>query len=155
MMYVLTFPTQDVTWCFDLTVYTQSEGRLGWWQRLSWNSTSGSYHRHVANCYANFADIRMCGDFQTGNLYQQDRAFYTDGGENVLRAQRRTPHVWKKESRERVFFAQLQVEFTPGVGLQSGQGTDPQRSWSGGPMMGVCLGGLGTVGIYRQGRGHP
>jgi len=125
VMYVLTFPTQDVTWCFDLTVYTQTQGRFGWWQRLSWNSTSGSYHRHLANCYFNFADIRMCGDYQSGVLYQQDRKFYTDAG-NPLRAQRRTPHVWKKESRERVFFAQLQVEFTPGVGLQTGQGTDPQ-----------------------------
>jgi hypothetical protein len=124
-MYVLTFPTQDATWCFDLTVYNQSEGRLGWWQRLSWSSTSGTYHRHFANCYANFADIRMCGDYQTGVLYQQDRAFYTDAG-NPLRAQRRTPHVWKKQSRERIFFAQLQVEFTPGVGLQTGQGEDPQ-----------------------------
>ncbi len=25
-----------------------------------------------------------------------------------------------------MFFAQLQVEFTPGVGLQTGQGSDPQ-----------------------------
>lgn len=125
VMYLLTFPTQDVTWCFDLTVYTQSEGRLGWWQRLSWDSTSGTYHRHRGNCYANFADIRVCGDFQTGQLHQQDRSFYTDA-DRPLRAQRRTPHVWKKESRERVFFAQLQVEFTPGVGLQVGQGTDPQ-----------------------------
>ena len=125
VMYVLTFPTQDVTWCLDLTVFMASEGKLGWWQRLSWNSTSGTYHRHVANCYANFADLRLCGDYQTGQLHQQDRSFYTDAG-NPLRAQRRTPHVWKKESRERIFFAQLQVEFTPGVGLQSGQGTDPQ-----------------------------
>ena len=125
VMYVLTFPTQDVTWCLDLTVYNRSEGKYGWWQRLSWNTTSGTYHRHRANCYANFADIRMCGDYQTGQIHQQDRSFYTDAGQ-PLRAQRRTPHVWRRETRERVFFAQLQIEFTPGVGLQVGQGVDPK-----------------------------
>jgi hypothetical protein len=125
VQYILTFPTMDVTWCFDLTVFRNSEGRLGWWQRLSWDSTAGVYHRHRGNCYANFADIRMCGDFQSGQIHQQDRKYFTDA-DRPLRAQRRTPHVWRKESRERVFFAQLQVEFTPGVGLQVGQGTDPQ-----------------------------
>ena len=125
VQYILTFPTMDVTWCFDLTVFRASEGRLGWWQRLSWDTTAGVYHRHRGNCYANFADIRLCGDYQSGQLHQQDRKYYTDA-DRPLRAQRRTPHVWKKETRERGFFAQLQVEFTPGVGLQVGQGTDPQ-----------------------------
>lgn len=125
LMYVLTLPTADVTWCLDLTVYNKTEGRLGWWQRLSWNTTAGIYHRHRGNCYANFADIRMCGDFQTGQIHQQDRSIYTDA-DMPLRAQRRTPHVWRRESRERVFYAQLQIEFTPGVGLQTGQGSDPK-----------------------------
>jgi hypothetical protein len=39
---------------------------------------------------------------------------------------RRTPHIWQKENRGRLSFSQLQIEFTPGVGLQTGQGTDPQ-----------------------------
>jgi hypothetical protein len=59
------------------------------------------------------------------------RSFYTDAG-MPLKAQRRAPHVWSPESRKRVFHSRLQIEFTPGVGLQSGQGVDPQAmlKWS-------------------------
>lgn len=124
LMYVLTLPTADVTWVLDLTVYNQSEGRLGWWQRLSWEESKGIYHRHIGNCFVNFANVRMWGDYQNGVIYQQSRDFYTDNG-STLRCQRRTPHVWSKENRRRIFQASLQIEFTPGVGLQVGQGSNP------------------------------
>lgn len=124
VMYVLTFPTADVTWVLDVTAYEQTGGRYGWWQRLSWNSTSGTYHRHVGNCYVNFANVRMWGDYQSGQIHQQSRQVYTDAG-NPLRCQRRTPHLWSRENRKRIFQASLQIEFTPGVGLQVGQGSNP------------------------------
>lgn len=125
VMYVLTFPTADVTWVLDVTVYEATQGRYGWWQRLSWNQTTGTYHRHLGNCYVNFANVRMWGDYQSGQVHQQSRAVYTDAGA-PLRAQRRTPHVWDAQKRTRVFQASLQIEFTPGVGLQTGQGSNPQ-----------------------------
>ncbi len=125
VIYQLTFPVADVTWCLDMTVYDITQGKLGWFQRLSWNASTGTYHRHAANCMVNFADILMAGDYQTGQIHQQSRSIYTDAG-NLLRAQRRTPHVWSKQNRQRVFAASLQVEFTPGVGLQTGQGSNPQ-----------------------------
>lgn len=131
VMYVLTFPTADVTWVCDLAVWEATQGAMGWWQRLSWNSNTATYHRHIGNVFVNFANLRLWGDYQTGQIHQQSRSFYTDNGA-VLRAQRRTPHVWSKENRKRVFYSNLQVEFTPGVGLQTGQGSDPQAMirWS-------------------------
>jgi len=125
IFYVLTFPTADVTWVLDLTVWTRTQGALGWHQRLSWDSVNGVYHRHRSNCFVNFADVRMVGDYQTGQIHQMSRSFYTDNG-NILRCQRRTPHVWSRENRERVFQSALQIEFAPGVGLSTGQGSDPQ-----------------------------
>ena len=124
LFYMLTFPTADVTWCYDATTKQ-------WHKRLSWNSSAGTYHRHRGNCFMDFGDVRMVGDYQTGQLHQMSRQFYTDAG-NPLRALRRTPHIWSKDNRERVFFSQLQIEFTPGVGLQSGQGSNPQcmLKWS-------------------------
>ena len=73
----------------------------------------------------------MWGDYQSGQIYQQDRTFYTDGS-LPLRGQRRTPHIWSKENRNRVFQASLQVEFKAGTGLQTGQGSSPQAMirWS-------------------------
>lgn len=125
LFYQLTFPTADVTWCLDITTWEASGGKLGWFQRLSWNSNSATYHRHQANCMVNFADVRMVGDYQTGQIHQQSRQFYTDAG-NVLRAQRRTPHVWSRRNRKRIFYSSLQIEFKAGVGLQTGQGSNPQ-----------------------------
>lgn len=131
IIYVLTFPTADVTWCFDLTVWEDTDGQAGWWQRLSWDSMAGVYHRHRGNCFVNFANLRLWGDYQTGQIHQQDRTFYTDAG-NPLRAQRRTPHIWSREDRNRIFQASLQVEFKAGTGLQTGQGSIPQAMirWS-------------------------
>lgn len=124
LFYVLIFPTADVTWCYDATVSNQLR-KPTWHKRLSWNPSTGAYHRHLSNCYMDFADMRVVGDYQNGNLYQMSRAYYSDAG-NPLRALRRSKHVWQKYNRQRLFFAQLQVEFTPGVGLQSGQGSNPQ-----------------------------
>jgi hypothetical protein len=116
LFYMLTFPTADITWCFDATTKQ-------WHKRLSFQG--GVYHRHRGNCFMDFGDVRLVGDYQSGQLHQMSRQFYTDAG-NILKAVRRTPHQWHKENRERVFFSQLQIEFTPGVGLQMGQGSNPQ-----------------------------
>lgn len=118
LFYMLTFPTADVTWCYDASTEQ-------WHKRLSWNQSQGQYHRHLSNCFMNLSDVRIVGDYQNGLLYQMSRSFYTDNGA-ILRALRRTPHLWQKANRQRIFFAQLQVEFTPGVGLTSGQGSNPQ-----------------------------
>ncbi len=132
LFYMLTFPTADVTWCYDLTSQI-------WHQRSYFDSTSGKYHRHRSNCFANFADLRLVGDYQSGQVHHMSRAYYTDAG-NVLRCQRRPPHIWatvsphifNDMSRKRIFHGWLQVEFTPGVGLQTGQGSSPQAMlrWS-------------------------
>jgi len=131
LMYILTFPVADVTWCFDLKIWSDTNGEAGWWQRLSWDSATGTYHRHRGNCFVNFANLRLWGDYQTGQIHQQDRNFYTDAG-NVLRGQRRTPHIWSKEDRNRIFQSSMQVEFKAGTGLQTGQGSSPQAMirWS-------------------------
>jgi hypothetical protein len=118
LFYMLTFPTADVTWVFDFT-------NQFWHQRASYDPNAGVFHRHRSNCYMDFGDVRLVGDYQTGQIHQMSRAYFTDAGA-PLRCVRRTPHIWAKGIRTRLFFSQLQVEFTPGVGLQSGQGISPQ-----------------------------
>ena len=118
IFYVLTFPTEDVTWVFD--------GATGMWhQRGSWDDVNGVYHRMRANAFCNVSDSNLVGDYNNGFIYQMSRQFYSDAG-NPLRCQRRAPHVWSKQNRKRLFHGWLQVEFTPGVGLATGQGNNPQ-----------------------------
>jgi hypothetical protein len=124
LFYMLIFPTADTTWCFDLTAGV-------WHQRASFTASTGQFHRHRSNCFMDFGDVRLVGDYQTGQIHQMSRSIYSDNGAPLV-CIRRTPHVWSKSNRERVFCSQLQIEFTPGVGLQTGQGQDPQMMlrWS-------------------------
>lgn len=117
LFYMLIFPTADATWCYDMTSNL-------WHQRASFNASTGAFHRHRSNCFMDFANLRIVGDYATGQLHQMSRQYYTDAG-NPLVCVRRSPHIWDKPGRERVFFNQLQIEFTPGVGLQTGQGSNP------------------------------
>jgi hypothetical protein len=130
VFYVLTFPTADTTWVYDVTA-SALLGKSCWHQRLSYNSTTGQFHRHRSNCFMNMQNLRLVGDYQTGQIHQMSRAYYTDNGA-LLKCQRRAKHVWSKGNRERVFQTSMQVEFTPGVGLQTGQGSSPQAMlrWS-------------------------
>lgn len=124
LFYVLTFPTADVTWVFDA-----SSGK--WHRRASFDDVTGVFHRHRSNCYMDMQNLRLVGDYQTGQIHQMTRTVYTDAGEPLV-CLRRLPHIWNKENRERVFHSQIQIEFAPGVGLQTGQGSDPQAMlrWS-------------------------
>ena len=115
--YVLTFPTADVTWCYDLTT--------GLWHQRQSMDLQGNRHRQRANCLINFAGQRLVGDYQSGAIWRQSRQYYSDGSYPLV-AMRRTPHVWDQNDRTRVRHARLQIEFSPGVGLATGQGSDPQ-----------------------------
>jgi hypothetical protein len=117
--YVLTFPTADRTWVYD--VATQL-----WHERASWSSGE---HRHRGECYAFAFGKHLVLDYSNGRIYELDLDAYTDDGE-PLRALRRTQH--QSAEGMRLFWASLQVEMESGVGLSSGQGSDPQAMlrWS-------------------------
>jgi hypothetical protein len=123
LFYVLTLPTADKTWVFD------SNGT--WHERLSYDDNTGQFHRERPNCFMNFQNLRLVGDYQSGQIHQMSRKFYTDADEPIV-AVRRCPHVWSAQDRKRVFNTALQIEFTAGVGSQTGQGVNPQAMlrWS-------------------------
>jgi hypothetical protein len=150
LFYVLTFPTADKTWVYDV-----SSGM--WHERASFDPATGTFHRHKSNCFCNYQNIRMVGDFQQQLGYQMSRAFYVDGGTNPelatpLIALRRCPHLWSKENRERIFHNSIQVEFSPGVGLQTGQGVNPQAMMRFSDDGGTTFGTIRTTTIGAAGR---
>jgi hypothetical protein len=116
--YVLTFPSADTTWVFD-----QQSGLLH--KRLSYDPYAQQFHRHRSNCFMNFQGMRIVGDYQCGALHWLTRNAQTDAGWPIL-AKRRSPHVWDKGQRGRVFLQSLQLDFRVGVGNSSGMGSDPQ-----------------------------
>ena len=145
--FVLTLPTADVTMVYDASL----PPALAWHQRPSYDPYAAQFHRHRSNCIMNFAGMRIVGDYQNGALYQYTRAAYTDAGWPI-RAIRRSPHVWNKENRERVFMGSLQVDFAPGTGNARGLGSAPQahlrisrdRGNSYGPTLSAAIGAIGN-----------
>lgn len=114
--YVLTFPTADVTWVYDAQTHE-------WHKRASFDPTTGLFHRQRGNCFVNFQDQRLVGDYSNGQIYRYSRSIYTDG-DYPLVSLRRSPHIWDG-GRERLFHAQLQIQFRAGVGLATEQGSAP------------------------------
>ena len=77
----------------------------------------------------NFQGMRIVGDYQCGALHWMTRTAYTDAGWPLL-AKRRSPHIWDKGPRARVFMSSLQLDFVVGSGNVSGLGTNPQAGIS-------------------------
>lgn len=145
--YVLTFPTADVTWCYD----SQTELLH---KRLSYDPYAQQFHRHRSNSFMNFQGMRIVGDYQCGALYQLTRSAFTDAGWPLL-AKRRSPHIWDKGQRGRVFMASLQLDFNLGVGNPSGMGSNPKAgiaiSRDGGKTFGqTWYRPIGQIGQYKN-----
>jgi hypothetical protein len=71
----------------------------------------------------------LVGDYENGKVYSIENAIYTEDGTTIRRL-RRAPHLVADFQRE--YFDELQIQFQPGVGLNDGQGSDPQAMlrWS-------------------------
>jgi hypothetical protein len=121
--YVLTFPTAETTWVYD--VATQA-----WHERASWDGRV--FSRHRSNCQMAFASEIVVGDFENGNIYAFDLDVYSDAGgvQRWLRSWRALP-TGRGTSR-RMAHHYLQLDCETGVGLNTGQGDDPQAMlrWS-------------------------
>jgi len=142
--YMLTFPSQDKTWCYDTS--------SGFWHKRASIDGFGRLHRHIANCHCAFNGLNLVGDAASGNVYALDRFTYTDNGNQIYR-RRRAPHIIADLNR--VFYDQIQFQFQSGVGLQTGQGFDPKsmlrwsddagETWSNSYMLPI-----GKVGHYKN-----
>jgi hypothetical protein len=115
--YVLTFPSANTTWVYD--VATQA-----WHERAGWSN--GSFTRHRSNCQCNFQGEIVVGDYENGNIYTLDLDTYADNGgvQKWLRSWRALPTGTNNLKRSAQHSLQLDCE--SGVGLNNGQGSEPQ-----------------------------
>jgi hypothetical protein len=115
--YVLIFPSANTTWVYD--VATQA-----WHERAGFEN--GQFTRHRSNCQMAFNNEIVVGDFQTGNIYAFDLEDYSDNGQiqKWYRTWRALPTGQNNFKRTAQHSLQLNCE--AGVGLNTGQGSDPQ-----------------------------
>ena len=115
--YVLNFPSANTTWVYDVATGA-------WHERAAF--VNGQFHRHRANNQMFFAGETVVGDYQNGKLYRFDLSAFSDNG---------TPQKWLRSWRvlptgantlTRTVQHGMQLDCETGVGLNTGQGSDPQ-----------------------------
>ena len=116
--YVLTFPTAGKTWVYDVSVNA-------WHERAGWDSTFGLFTRHRSNCQMNFNNEIVVGDYENGSIYAFDLDVYADNttAQKWLRSWRALPAG--QNNLKRTAHHSLQLDIEAGVGLVTGQGSDP------------------------------
>jgi hypothetical protein len=115
--YVLVFPSEDTTWVYDVSTEL-------WHERAGFHE--GQFVRHRGNCQMAYNGEVVIGDFENSNVYAFDLNVYADNGsiQRWLRSWRALPTG--KNDLNRTAQHTLQLDCETGVGLNTGQGSDPQ-----------------------------
>jgi len=118
-MYLLTFPTENKTWCLS-----EELGVNGWFE-LSEGITSNRYN---AGSIVEVYNKVLIGDRSNGSLYELDFSTYDQGG-STWRRRRVIGSVNGdafKQKGKRVKIKRMEFLLETGVGLSTGQGSDPK-----------------------------
>lgn len=113
--YVLTFPTALKTWVYDLSI---KDPELAWHERESYG-----LGRHIANCHGFFNGKHYVGDYRNGNIYEWKTTTYLDDTLPIVRY--RQGRYISKDGLW-LFHDRFEIDIQHGVGLATGQGSDPQ-----------------------------
>ena len=137
--YQINFTAANASWLYD--------GASNCWSELK--SGTG---RHRAEIAANYLNRTIVCDYLNGNIYNLDSDAYTDNGDMIV-SELVGKHVFSE--LERYSISELQVDMEAGVGLATGQGSDPQMMLSVSKDGGHTWGAerwvsMGKIGKYMQ-----
>lgn len=137
-LYVITFPTERKTFCFNFNTNT--------WTRLK------SFNRDDYNIsfYAYFAGQHIVADSEGPFLYKLDSNTYTDNGDIIERV-RRTQFI--EVDGDVLVHNSLELEFEPGVANSDSADPKVALRWSddsGKTWSGYKYRSLGAVGAHNQ-----
>lgn len=114
LFYVLN--ADEGTWAFDLK---ENE----WHERAWLNQATGELERQRAEIHAFAFGKHLVSDYETGQIFEQSMAYYSDDG--VPLVARRLSAASDADGRS-LTVDELTVDMATGVGLVTGQGSDPQ-----------------------------
>lgn len=122
-----------------------------WHERSHRNTTTGEEEQHLGVCHVFFNQKHLVGDRLSNKIYQMSLDIYDDNGDPIVR-ERISPHY--DEERRLLTHSRFELDMESGVGLATGQGSDPQvmmqysddggRTWSS-----ELWNALGKIGEYK------
>jgi hypothetical protein len=112
--YQVNFNTAGKSWLYDLT--TSQQAGVPVWSRLTSGNTGG---RHVGEMAELFLNQTVVTDYSTGTLYHMPEDEVSSDLWKI-----RSKHIFKDNSMLSV--GRLWMDFETGVGLSTGQGSNPQ-----------------------------
>jgi hypothetical protein len=115
--YVLNLPSANKT-----IVYDDTEGI--WHERGDWDVTENQFNVDRPRVHTPIYDQHLVGDRNSGAIYTMKTTIYTNADGDGIRRLRRTPGMENEQTPQPFHALRLFVE--TGLGLTSGQGSDPQ-----------------------------
>lgn len=109
-MYQLNFPTEEKSWLYD--------GSTQYWSELRWGATG----RHRAEIGVSYLNNMIVTDYENGKIYKLEASALTDNGADIHMILRGR-HIYS--AKKKVRFTRLELGLEAGVGLVTGQGSDP------------------------------
>lgn len=97
------------------------------WHERAFNNLDGDFEPHRGQCCVFAFGKQILGDRVNGNLYTMDMDIYSDNGDDIVR-ERIYKHLYQEGDRLR--YNALEVGVESGVGLPSGQGSNPKLALS-------------------------
>lgn len=138
---IFRFPTGNATWVYDVST--------GLWHERKTGVADGQW---AARWHARAFDKHLVGSIADGSIYYLSDTTYADDGETT---QRMVDISFPNTENKRFFVGSFVLDVETGVGLTSGQGSDPQvmLKWSddGGRTWGnEHWRSFGQIGEYRK-----
>ena len=144
--YVLRFPTANATWAYDLTTGI-------WAERGKWNAPQNRFDVWAPRMHVYAFGRHLVGDTMTGRLATMGIENFSEADGGVIRRVRRGPVLVRDHQRMPLDRFETLVE--PGLGLQTGQGSNPQMMFRASSDGGKTFGNervmaTGLVGQYLR-----
>jgi len=142
--YAITGSDLETTLVFDLNTQV--------WHERAWLNPQGAFEQHRGSCVMRAFNKTIVGDRETGEVYEMSLDYFTDN-EDYIKRVRVFTHLL--DERKDIRYNRLTIGVETGVGLQSGQGSEPlinlrvskdgARTWSD-----YYSKSIGAVGKYQQ-----
>lgn len=104
--YVISFPTENKTWCYD--------GTTGMWHERSYYNSEAQHERHRSQAHCFYKGKHYVGDHTNGVIYELSLNAETDNGRLIMR-ERVTPVI--NPQAQRLIFDELEILIQAGQQL--------------------------------------